>query len=127
MSTTVIPTRTRFATYARRGLQILVGVAFIAAAGAKLSGAPQMVELFDQVGFGQWFRYVVAIVELVGGVLVMLPRRNVYGALLLTMAMVGALGTHFLLIGGAWQPAAVLLVLSAVIAWLNRRQLNLAF
>lgn len=50
-------------------LQILVGLAFIAAAAAKMFSVPMMVDVFDHIGFGQWFRYVVAVIELTGGVM----------------------------------------------------------
>ena len=35
----------------------LVALAFIGAGGGKLAGTAVMVELFDKVGLGQWFRY----------------------------------------------------------------------
>ena len=34
----------------------LIALAFGGASGAKLTGAVAMVELFDKVGLGQWFR-----------------------------------------------------------------------
>ncbi|EJL93210.1 DoxX family protein [Pantoea sp. GM01] len=100
-------------------LQILVGLAFIAAAAAKIFSAPPMVEVFDRIGFGQWFRYVVAVIELTGGILLILPRRALFGALILSITMLGALLTHALIIGGQWQPAAGLFVLSLLLVWLN--------
>jgi len=110
--------------FVRWTLQIIVGLAFIAAATAKLAGAPPMVAIFDQIGIGQWFRYVTAVVELAGGILLLWPNRSVYGAALLTCTMVGALITHFTLIGGNAVPAAVLLLLSVALLWLNRAQLK---
>ena len=103
----------------RWALQILVGLAFIAAAAAKIFSAPMMVEVFDHIGFGQWFRYVVAVIELTGGVMLLLPGRALFGALILSATMLGALLTHALIIGGQWQPAAGLFVLSLLLVWLN--------
>lgn len=105
-------------------LQIVVGLAFIAAGIAKLGGAPSMTIIFDHIGIGQWFRFITGAIEITGGVLLMWPGRSLFGALLLTMTMIGALFTHFVLIGGAWQPAACLFVLSALLVWLNREQLT---
>ena len=36
--------------------------------------AGMWVRLFERIGIGQWFRYVTAIVEIAGGVLMLLPR-----------------------------------------------------
>jgi len=40
-------------------LQGLLAAAFLAAGGAKLAGVPMMVQVFDQIGMGQWFRAVL--------------------------------------------------------------------
>jgi putative oxidoreductase len=105
-------------------LQIIVGAAFIAAGAAKVAAAPPMVAIFDQIGIGQWFRYVTAAVEIAGGGLLLWPGRAAYGALLLVCTMVGALVTHLVFIGGNPAPAAVLLVASLLLLWLNRGQLR---
>lgn len=38
-------------------LQVLIAAAFLMAGFAKLSGQPMMVEMFEKIGVGQWFRY----------------------------------------------------------------------
>ncbi len=125
MSATTLPDRrSQFVTVAIWMLQIVVALAFVAAGSAKLSGASQMVEIFDRIGIGQWFRVVTGIVEVTGGALLLWPGRSAYGALLLTVTMSGALLMHALRLGGMWQPAAILFFLSALLLWLNRRQLG---
>jgi uncharacterized membrane protein YphA (DoxX/SURF4 family) len=44
-------------------LQVLTAAAFLMAGFAKLSGQPQMVETFEKLGAGQWFRYVTGGIE----------------------------------------------------------------
>jgi uncharacterized membrane protein YphA (DoxX/SURF4 family) len=105
-------------------LKILAGLAFLAAGGSKLAGVEDMVAVFDQIGFGQWFRYVTGIIEVVGAVLLFLPGRAVYGAGLLICTMIGAVLTHLFLIGGSPVPALVLLIICAVIAWMHREQMS---
>jgi hypothetical protein len=39
---------------------VVVAAAFLAAAGAKLAGVPMLVDVFNQIGLGQDFRYVTA-------------------------------------------------------------------
>jgi putative oxidoreductase len=104
-------------------LQILVGACFVAAGGAKLAGAPMMVEIFDHIGVGQWFRYVTGIVEVTSGIMLFVPRAAVFGATLLTATMACAICVHLLRIGGNPAPAFLLLALSAAIVWLRRDQL----
>ena len=105
-------------------IRIIVALAFLAAGGAKLAGAPMMVEIFNHIGVGQWFRYVTAGCEIVGALLILAPRTAIYGAALLTCVMVGALFCHFVVLGGNPLPAAVLLLLNLVVLWLRRIELS---
>jgi len=99
------------------GVRILLALAFGAAGLAKLAGVPQMVQVFDAIGFGQWFRYVTGVVEVVGAVMLLVPAAGFFGALLLAATMVCATATHLLLIGGNPGPAVLLGALSAFVAW----------
>ena len=51
----------------------LVALAFIGAGGAKLAGTPAMVEAFDKVGLGQWFRYFTGLLEVAAGIGLLIP------------------------------------------------------
>jgi putative oxidoreductase len=82
-----------------------------------------MVEIFDHIGFGQWFRYVTGSVEIIGGLLLLAPRTAMVGAALLLVTMVCAILTHLVLIGGNPAPAFVLVILNAAILWLRRAQI----
>jgi putative oxidoreductase len=98
-------------------LQILTVAAFLLAGGAKLSGQPAMVETFDKVGVGQWFRYFTGGIEVVSAVLLLIPRLTPVGAALLVCTMAGAVLSHLVVIGGSTVPALVLLCLAALILW----------
>lgn len=99
------------------GVRILLALAFGAAGIAKLAGVPQMVQVFDAIGAGQWFRYVTGAVEVLGAVLLLVPATGFLGGLLLAVTMAGAVATHLLLIPGSPVPALVLGLLSAFVAW----------
>ena len=43
-------------------VRLFLALAFGAAGAAKLAGVPQMVQIFDHIGIGQWFRCVTGIV-----------------------------------------------------------------
>src|SRR5256885_13733523 len=108
------------------GVRIVLALAFGAAGLAKLGGAAQMVQVFDAIGFGQWFRFVTGVVEVVGAVLLLVPATGFFGGLLLTATMVGALATHLFLIGGNAVPALVLGLLSGFVVWRERPALHTA-
>jgi putative oxidoreductase len=101
-------------------LRVLLGAAFLAAGGAKLAGAQAMVDVFEKIGVGQWFRIVTGLLEISGGFLLLIPRVTFYGAALLLLVMLGAVTAHLTVLGGSPAPAFILMILSALTAWLTR-------
>ena len=120
--TPAIP-RGRVALVALWLTQIALAGMFLLAGGLKLTGAPEMVALFDAIGIGQWFRYVTGSIEVVSAVALLVPSWAAFGALLLIPTMVGAVVTHLFIVGGSPVPATVLLIGSLAIAWARRDQL----
>lgn len=90
----------------------------------KLGGALPMVELFDEIGIGQWFRYLTGGLEIIGAVALLIPRFVAPGALLLAGVMVGAVLTDLFVVAGNPLPALVLLVAGTLIAWGRRDRLT---
>ena len=120
--TPAIP-RGRVALVALWLTQIGLAAMFLFVGGLKLTGAPQLVALFDAIGIGQWFRYVTGSIEVVSAVALLVPSWAAFGALLLIPTMVCAVFTHLFIVGGSPVPATVLLIGSLVIAWARRDQL----
>jgi putative oxidoreductase len=106
-------------TIAIWSLQILVAAAFLMSGFAKLSGQPMMVQMFEKIGVGQWFRYVTGTIELVSAILLLVPRVVPVGAALLVCTMGVAVLTHLVKLGGSPLPALVLGCLAAFILWLR--------
>ena len=98
-------------------LQVLIAAAFLMAGFAKLSGQPMMVEVYEKIGVGQWFRYVTGSIEVVSAILLLIPRLTPVGSALLVCTMIGAVATHLFIIGGSPVPPLVLGCLAAVILW----------
>jgi len=119
--------RGRIALVALWVTQVAVAGMFLFVGGLKLTGAPELVALFDAIGVGQWFRYLTGSIEVVSAVALLVPSLAPFGALLLIPTMVGAITTHLFIVGGSPVPAAVLLIGSLVIAWARRDQLARAF
>lgn len=105
------------------GLQILAATMFLFSGGIKFAGTPDMVALFAEIGLGQWFRYLTGALEVLGAVLLVVPRLCALGAVLLAGVMVGAVMTD-LVIGNTTVPALVNLVVLTVIAWGRRNRLR---
>lgn len=123
VSTTSTPSPHLASSTRRRvawGLRILLALVFAAAGIAKLAGAAQMVQVFEAIGFGQWFRNVTGAVEVLGALLLIVPSTGFLGGLLLTVTMACAVATHLILIGGSPLPAAVLGLLAGTVTWLLR-------
>ncbi len=105
-------------------LQILAAAAFLSAGIPKLLGDPMMVGMFDKIGVGQWFRYVTGGIEVGSAILLLLPGRAVFGAILLGCTMVGAILTHLLVLHSAPMGPVGLLILVVIIAWLRWDQIR---
>ena len=75
-------------------LQGLLAAALLVAGTTKLVGLHMQVTFFEKIGLGQWFRYFTGGLEVIGAILVLVPRTAVVGAVLLGMTMVGAVNIH---------------------------------
>src|SRR5713101_10023487 len=103
--------------------QGLLAAAFLAAGGAKLAGVPVMIQIFDQIGFGQWFRIVTGLVEVAGAVALLVPGFAAFGAAWLGATMFFAVLTHLFILPGSAMPAVILLALNVLVIWLRHGQL----
>lgn len=98
-------------------LQGLLAATFLVAGTTKLAGPHIQIAFFEKIGFGQWFRYFTGGLELIGAILVLVPRTAGFAATLLGMTMVGAVETHLLITGGSPVPSIALLVMAIAVAW----------
>lgn len=108
-------------------LQGLLGVFFIVASAApKLLGEAYAVQIFEDMGAGAGLRYFVGLVELAGGIGLLVPRLAGLAAAGLALLMVGAAITQaFILHGGALVlTPVVLFVLFVFIAWGRRASIR---
>lgn len=77
------------------------------------------IKLFTDIGFGLWFMYLTGTLQIIGGLLMIVPRTALFGAALLACTMIGAIVTHLFLLdtgfGGAVLPAAFLALIVAAV------------
>ncbi|MCY7342627.1 MAG: DoxX family protein [Pseudonocardia sp.] len=127
-TTTIAPAlpRRRALTVTLWTLQVLIAVFFlVAAAGPKLLGDPIAVQLFSELG-GQWFRYVIGVIELTGAIGLLVPRLAGPAALGLVGLMIGAVITQVFWFGSPVSTIApaVLGVMVAFVAWQRRSEIR---
>ena len=79
-------------------LATFLAVAFVAAGVLKLVGVPAVrwAERFEQWGYPADAQYLVGVLEILGGLGVLIPRWRRAASLTLCVLMIGALCTHML-------------------------------
>jgi uncharacterized membrane protein YphA (DoxX/SURF4 family) len=100
-------------------VRILLFALFLFEGFDKFGSRPLWIRIFEQIGWGQWFRYFTGVVETAGAVAMLIPALTPVAVVLLGSAMVGALLTHALVVGVGPQSVIVtiLLGLILVIGW----------
>ncbi|MGH3655246.1 MAG: DoxX family protein [Micromonosporaceae bacterium] len=87
--------RSRALTITMWTAQVLFAALFAFAGVNKLVGIqPEVVQSFQQIGLGDWFRYLTGACELAGGLGLLIPRLAGLAAAGLVGVMVGAVITH---------------------------------
>jgi putative oxidoreductase len=94
----------------------ILGLFFVVDGVIKLTGMSKTVQLFERIGWGQWFRYFTGALVLIGGVLILLRLRwTYYGALLCASTVgTGALIYAFNLHRDPTLPAVITLLTVAL-------------
>jgi len=98
-------------------LQGVLAAVFLVAGITKLASLQVQVATFDEIGLGQWLRYSTGGLEVIGAILVLVPRTAGLAAILLGMTMVGAVDVHLLITGGSPVAALVLLAMAIAVTW----------
>lgn len=116
MTTTTVKTQNRAWNVLLWIVQSVTALGFLVAALGKFTGDPQITASFDAIGFGDWFRYLIGVLEVAGAIALFVPRLVGLAGLAFTALMVGATITQ-LAIGESVVAPLVLLVPSLVVAW----------
>lgn len=75
-------------------LRILLAAFFVFMAGKNLAGDEAMAADFQRWGYGDGFRLFTAGLQLLGGVLLLLPVTTFSACVVLGVVLIGALATH---------------------------------
>ncbi len=112
--------------------RLLAAVILLQTLWFKFSGHPESVTLFTKLGVEPWGRIFTGIVELIAGLLLIIRPTAVLGALVAIGLMLGAIASHFLVLGiesagdggQLFTLAWIVLVLSIIVAILYREDLK---
>jgi len=98
-------------------LRISAGLLFLVVGLAKFQTRSIWVQIFAQIGLGDWFRYLTGTLQCIAGLLLVVPRTTKIGAALAGCTMAGAVAVHLFVldtgVGGAIIPAIILAFLAA--------------
>lgn len=104
-------------------LQVILALAFVLSGLMKLSGSPDAVVVFQEMGTAGWMPYIIGSLEIVGAIGLLIRRVTGVAAVAFVALTVGAVLTHLILGVGSPVPAIVLLILSALVAYGRRASL----
>ena len=105
-------------------LRVLMAALFLFAGFAKVTSQLMMVQEFDTVGLGQWFRYLTGLIDLAGGIAVLVPAISGFGAVLLLVVDIGAFVAQIGRIHMDWIYTIVIGVILVALVYLQRDQIR---
>jgi putative oxidoreductase len=122
MTTATLPV-SRIKAIVLWSLRILMAALFLFAGFMKLTGQPMMIEEFDTIGLGQWFRFLTGALEAAGAIAILLPSVSVLGAILLLAVDAGAFVAQLAILHLDWIHTVVIGAVLGAVIYLQRDQL----
>jgi putative oxidoreductase len=93
---------------------------FLGVGLSKFSSDSMWVKMFEQIGLGDWFRYLTGALQVTGGLLFLIRKTIYVGLVLAGGTMIGAIIVHLFVlgtgVGGAIIPLALLIFVVGVAA-----------
>lgn len=119
--------------YIQLALRIIVAVILIQTLRFKFTAHPDSVYIFEKVGLEPYGRIAIGILELIAGILLLIPKTIWVGAIVTLGVISGAILMHLTTLGieinkdgGILFYTAVLtFILSAIILYLYRKDMSL--
>ncbi|HEV8287230.1 MAG TPA: DoxX family protein [Chitinophagaceae bacterium] len=80
-------------------LRLLAAIILLQTLYFKFSAAPESIYIFSKLGMEPWGRIGTGVLELIAGILILIPATTAFGALLAIALMSGAIFFHFTKLG----------------------------
>lgn len=110
-------------------LRILIAVAFLQTLRFKFTGHPDSVDIFSALGVEPWGRIGLGVVELITAILIIVPRSKLAGIFSSFVIILGAIFSHFLVLGvnveddsGALFTLATIVLLATIILFFIHKE-----
>ncbi len=111
-------------------IRILAAVILLQTLYFKFTAQPESVELFSKLGVEPWGRIGTGVIELITGILLLIPSTVFIGAFLGVGLMSGAILSHLLVLGIVSQGdggqlfmlAIIVLVLCLILSFIYKKQ-----
>lgn len=111
------------------GIRIVAAVIMLQTLYFKFSAHPEAIYIFTTLGMEPWGRIGIGVLELIASVLILIPRTSWLGAGLGMGLMAGAIFFHLTKLGivvyndggRLFGMALTVFILSAIILWINRK------
>jgi putative oxidoreductase len=115
--------------------RIAIAVILLQTLYFKFTGHPESVALFSKLGVEPWGRIGTGVIELIAGILILVPATALIGAALSLGLMAGAIASHLFVIGiesdndggQLFMLAIIVLVLSLVVLAIRRKEIPVWF
>ena len=112
-------------------LRIITAVVLLQTLFFKFTAAPESVYIFETLGLEPHGRIGIGILELIAGILILIPRTSWMGALLALGIISGAIFSHLTQLGIVVQEdggllfglAIIVFICSAILVWLDRKKI----
>lgn len=99
-------------------LRIVAAVILLQTLYFKFTAQPESVELFTKLGVEPWGRISTGVIELIAGILLLVPATIFMGAVLSIGLMSGAIVSHLTVIGIQSKGDGGQLFMLAIIVWI---------
>jgi putative oxidoreductase len=107
-------------------IRVAVAFVFISSGLEKFSIGPgaEWIRMFAKIGFGDWFRYLTGVLEVLGGLLLVVPIATRIGAALLVAVMAGAILFHIFILGDPFSSVINLGLIVGILVAARRRKVE---
>jgi putative oxidoreductase len=114
--------------FLKLGLSLVCAIILFQTLFFKFTGAEESIYIFQKLGVEPWGRWFSGVVELIAGMMLLIPTLRVLGALVASGIMAGAILSHLTVLGVVVQDdggllftlALVVFFSSLVLVWLEK-------
>ena len=108
-------------------LRLVAAVILLQTLYFKFSAAPESIYIFSKLGMEPWGRIGTGVLELIAGILILIPATTVFGALLATGLMAGAILFHITKLGITVQDDGGQLFIYALLVFVSSMALIIIY